>query len=131
MFDIIIRSFIGDAGGKLLDFYLEYSLIINGIILLYFVLILIGRRNFGRVLETIVGKLRNDYGSQMNIKNPKQLSAALKRIDIPWDEGVNSIFFPIITSPGSFRPYLNNEGNLQKLISNDILADTLITYQKQ
>jgi len=131
MFDIIIRSFIGNAGGKILDFYLEYSLIINGIILLYFVLILVGRRNYGRVLETIVKNLKRDHGNQLKSKNPKQLNAALKKMDVPWQEGFDSIFFPIITPPGSFRLYIKNEVNLHKLFTNDVLADTLITYQKQ
>ena len=130
MFDIIIRSFIGDAGGRLLDFYLEHSLIINGIILLYFIFILIGRRNYGRVLEKVVSNLNGEHTTQLKSNNPKQLVSALKRMDIPWKEGVDSTFFPIITPPGSFRPYLKNEANLEKLYTNDILAVTLIDYQK-
>ncbi len=130
MFDIVIRSFIGDAGGRILDFYLEYSLIINGIILLYFVFILVSRRNYGRVLETVVFKLNIDHGNQLKSRNPKQLSAALKKIDIPWEAGIDSTYFPTITPPGSFRLYLKKEANLQKLYTNDILADTLIDYQK-
>ena len=131
MFDIIIRSFIGDAGGRILDFYLEYSLIINGIILLYFVFILVGRRNYGRVLETVVFNLNKNHGNQLKSRNPKQLSAALRKIDIPWEAGIDSTYLPFITPPGSFRLYLKNEVNLQKLYTNDILADTLIDYQKQ
>lgn len=130
MFDIIIRSFIGDAGGRILDFYLEYSLVINGIILLYFVLIMVGRRNFSFVLETLVSALEKEFGDQLKSKNAKQLSSRLNRIDIPWNAGIDSTYFPIITPPGSYRPYLKNTASLQKLYSNEILADAILSDRK-
>ena len=130
MIDAVVRSFIGDLGGQILDFYLEYSLIINGIILLYFFLILVGRRNYGLVLETLVSTLDREYGDQLKSNNLKQLSSRLKRMDIPWDEGIDSTYFPIITPPGSFRPFLKNTANLQKLYPNEFLAETILNSRE-
>ena len=129
MIDVVVRSFIGDLGGRILDFYLEYSLIINGIILLYFVFILIGRRNYSVVLDTIVSSLIKNHENQLRSNNPKQLSAVLKRLEIPWSEGIDSTYFPTITPAGSYRPYLKNEKNLQKLYTNEILANSIISSQ--
>lgn len=130
MIDVIVRSFIGDLGGRILDFYLEYSLIINGIILLYFLLIVIGRRNYQLVLDTLAAALLVDRRSQFKSKNLKQLSAVVGKMEIPWQAGMDSSFFPFITPPGSFRAYVKNEASLQKLYSNEVIARSLLNQLK-
>jgi hypothetical protein len=126
MIDLVVRSFIGVWGGRVLDFYLEYSLWINGILFLLFVLIVLGRRNYDIILNSLVANLRGEHASRLKGKNPGQIQSALKKIDIPWQAGLKASAFPFVTPPGAFRPYVKSENTLQKIFTNEILADKLI-----
>jgi len=46
MINAFIRSSIGSLGRAIMDFYIENSLIINAIILMYAFLVFIGHRNY-------------------------------------------------------------------------------------
>jgi hypothetical protein len=126
MIDIFVRSFIGDFGGKLLDFYLEYSLVINGIILLYFLFVVLGRRNYRFILNSVFKFLKNNHSRLFTKKNPDNLVRLLKGIDIPWLEILDTSKFPILTPPGSFRLYIKNNKNIKKLYSEEVLAKVII-----
>ena len=126
MIDIVVRSFIGQLGGKILDFYLEYSLIINGIILLYFLLAVLGRRNYRHILNYAILFLKNDHSRIFTKKDPKSVARVLKNIEIPWHEFLKTSSFPFLTPPGSFRLYLKNTKNIKKLFSNEVLATTIV-----
>ena len=125
MIDFLVRSFLGNWGGRILDFYLEYSLWINGLILLYFLIIVIGRWNYRLVLFSLSSYLFSNYESQLTGKNQNQISSVLRKIDIPWEQGIKASIFPLLTPPGGFRPYLKNEKSLQMLYSNETIADAL------
>lgn len=125
MIDIIVRSFIGDLGGKILDFYLEYSLIINGIILLYFLFIILGRRNYNFVLNKVIEFLGVEHKSLFT-KNRNYVINNLKGIEIPWLDIINSVSFPFLTPPGSFRLYIKNPENIKELYSDEVLANIIL-----
>jgi len=126
MIDIVVRSFIGDLGGKILDFYLEYSLIINGIILLYFLLVVLGRRNYNFILNKVVEFLGIEHESLFKKKNRNYVINLLKRIEIPWLDLIDSVRFPFLTPPGSFRLYIKKPENIKKLYSNEVLANIIV-----
>ncbi len=130
MVDVIIRSFIGQWGGRILDFYVANSLWINGLILLYFVVIVFARRNYRHIIISLVLDLKEKYGNQLKGENPKQISKQLTRLDIPWDEALKASSFPFVTPPGGFRPYLKNEKTFNKLLSNETLAEVIIESLK-
>ncbi len=130
MVDVVVRSFIGEWGQRILDFYLDNSLWINGLVLLYFVIIVFARRNYRFIIISLVENLKVKYGSQLKGENPKQISKQLTRIDIPWDTALKTSSFPFITPPGGFRPYLKNEKTFHKLLSNETLAEVIVESSK-
>lgn len=130
MVDVILRSFIGEWGGRILDFYVENSLWINGIVLLYFLFIVFARRNYRHIIISLVQNLKEKYSNQLKGENPKQISKQLTRLDIPWDEALKTSSFPFVTPPGGFRPYLKNEKTFHKLLSNETLAEVIIESSK-
>ena len=130
MVDVIIRSFIGQWGGRILDFYVENSLWINGLILLYFVIIVFARRNYRTIIISLVLDLKEKYGNKLKGENPKQISRQLTRLDIPWEEALRTSSFPFVAPPGGFRPYLKNEKTFHKLLSNETLAEVIIESSK-
>jgi hypothetical protein len=130
MVDVIVRSFIGEWGQSALDFYLANSLWINGLILLYFLIIIFARRNYRFIIISLVEDLKGEYGNQLKGENPNQISRKLKRLDIPWEKALNTSSFPFVTPPGGFRPYLKNEETFHKLLSNEMLAEVIVESSK-
>ena len=126
MIDAFIRSFIGEWGSALLDFYIENSLWINGILLLYVLLIVLSRRNYRIVLYSLCVSLNTKYQSQVKGKDRNQLVRILSNIEIPWDDALKSSSFPMITSPRGLLPKYKNIKTLQRLYSNETLVETLI-----
>ena len=126
MIDAFIRSFIGEWGSALLDFYIENSLWINGILLLYVLLIVLSRRNYRIVLYSLCVSLNTKYQSQVKGKDRNQLVRILNKIEIPWDDALKSSSFPMITSPRGLLPKYKNIKTLQRLYSNETLVETLI-----
>ncbi|MGW8144810.1 MAG: hypothetical protein ACWGN2_10475 [Anaerolineales bacterium] len=130
MVDVIVRSFIGQWGQKILDFYQNNSLWINGLILLYFLMIIFSRRNYRFIIISLVEDLKRKYGSQLKGDNPNQISKRLKRMEIPWEQALSTSSFPFVTPPGGFRPYMKNEKTFQKLLSDEVLAEVIFESNK-
>lgn len=126
MINIIVRSFLGHWGGQVLDFYIANSLWINGLLLLYFLLVVLGRRNYRVILFSLVKGLEGKQTIKPGNKNAKQIGAALKKQEIPWEVGLRASAFPFITPPQGFRIYLKSQKRIQDLIPREILVDTLI-----
>jgi hypothetical protein len=126
MINAYVRSLLGEWGSTVLDFYLENSLWINGILLLYVLIIVLSRRNYSITLYSLCTSLKTKYNSQVNGKNRKQLEKTLHKIDIPWDDALRSSKFPLITSPRGLLPQYKSTKTLQHIYSNDTLVDTLI-----
>ena len=92
-----VRSLIGNFGRSLMDFYIQNSLIINSIVLLYGLIIFIGRRNYFVILEKLIIELKG--------KNPKFEKSGVKKINqkeyqsIAWDAVKKGVKFPLFTAP--------------------------------
>jgi hypothetical protein len=130
MVDVIVRSFIGEWGQRILDFYQTNSLWINGLVLLYFLIIIFARRNYRLIIISLVEDLKDKYDSQLKGDNPHQISKKLNRLEIPWEKALTTSSFPLVTPPGRFRPYLKNEKTFHKLLSNDLLAEVIVESNK-
>lgn len=130
MIDLVVRSFIGQLGGKVLDFYLQYSLWINALILGYFLIIIISRRNFMKVLYAMVQTILEKQENRLKGKNSKQIEQLISKVEIPWEVGLKASFFPLITPPRGLRLYLKNKKSIEKLYNRNLIADILYNTQK-
>ncbi len=127
MIDAFLRSTIGTWGNAALDFYIANSLWINGLFLLYALLVVLSRRNYNRNLNQILGYLKEKYGSQLDKKGSGSLVSMIKKSNIPWAETLKHSKMPFLTPPGSIRLYLSNVNNLQRFLTFEKIAALLKT----
>ncbi len=123
MIDAILRSMIGSWGNWLLDQYIANALWINGLILIYALLVVLARRNFQMTLQFFLEHLQKEYGAQLQGKNKRQVTKFLSRVTLPWQAALQSVSLPFITPPNSVRLYLNTEATLRKIFQPEILAE--------
>ncbi len=125
MINVIIRSMIGTWGNVLLDQYIANGFWINGLILLYALLVILSRRNYDNNLRSLVIELQNLYGDQIAKKGAGSILAKLKNSPIPWEGSLKISAFPFLTPPGSVRLYQNNPQNFEKFVPLETLAELL------
>ncbi|MBN1266102.1 MAG: hypothetical protein JXA25_11455 [Anaerolineales bacterium] len=125
MIDAIIRSFLGGFGGKVLDFYSEHSLWINGTILLYALLVIIGRSSYSSLLRAMTTELLRMNPDTLKNKSVQSLQSIFARIELPWNTVVKKVSFPFLVPPKKMRPYFKNPENAARLIPPEILAETI------
>lgn len=121
-----VRSTLGASGAAVLDFYVLNSLWINGLVLLYALLVVLSRRTFDLSRQSLVASLQSRYGREFEGEKPRSVLKALKKIGIPWDQALGSSSFPFMAPPGSIRIYSKNPATLQKLLPLEKLADLLV-----
>ena len=83
-------------------------------------------QNYDIVLNSLVANLRGERANRFKGKNRGKIQSALKNVNILWQAGLKVSAFLFVTPPGAFRPYVKNESMLQKIFTNEILADKLI-----
>ncbi|MEL7642855.1 MAG: hypothetical protein AAGU25_01970 [bacterium] len=125
MIDAFIRSILGDWGNALLDFYIANSLWINGIILLYALLVILAQRNYKRITSSALIFLNEKYGSQLQKKGKGSLVQMMKKAGIPWNEIIKRSWNPFLTPSGSIRLYLSNEKTIDKLLPLEKIAELI------
>ena len=125
MVDALIRSFIGQTGSTLLDFYIAHSLTINGILLLYAAVLFASRRTYSKTRRALIAELEENYGYQMKKKRRSQLLKTLKKTGLPWQVASQASRFPLITGPTGFLIYPKTLRRLKGLFDIESLADSL------
>ena len=120
-----IRSTLGTFGNVLLDFYIANSIWINGLILLYALLVVLSRRSFDLSRQLLLSSLQSQYGNQLQKKGPGSVLKTLKKTNIPWKEALGRTSIPFLTPPGSIRIYPKNLETFQKFVPLEKLAELL------
>ena len=120
-----IRSTIGTFGNALLDFYIANSIWLNGLLLLYALLVVFSRRSFDLSQQLLLSSLQSQYGKQLQKKRPGSVLKMLKETKIPWEEALQRTSIPFMTPPGSIRIYRKNLETFQKFVSLEKLAELL------
>lgn len=121
-----IRGMLGTSGDAVLDFYIAYSLWINGLIFLYAFLVVLARHTFDLSRQSLIISLQGEYSQKFEQKRPGAVLKALKKISIPWDQALRCSSFPLISPPGSIRIYPKNTATLQKLLPLEKVAELLM-----
>ena len=120
-----IRATLGTAGAAVLDFYVANSLWINGLILLYALLVVFARRTFDLCQQGLVSSLQDQYGMQFQKQKSAPLLRILKTASIPWEHALGRSSFPFMTPPGSIRVYPKNLETFQRFLPLEKLAELL------
>ena len=120
-----IRATLGTAGSSVLDFYVANSLWINGLLLLYALLVVFARRTFDLCQQRLVLSLKGQYGMQAEKQRPAPFLRALKNASIPWEHALSRSSFPFMTPPGSIRIYRKNLETFRRFLPLEKLVELL------
>jgi len=131
MVDAIVRGFLGEWGQALLDAYLKYSLYINAILLIYAAAIVLARRNYHLILNSLLKTLEGQYQAQVSNKNRKQIEALLRKRTIPWEQARKASRYPFLTSSKGISLHVKTDKTLQRLFSIETLSYHLEQQQKE
>ncbi|KAA3647299.1 MAG: hypothetical protein DWQ07_07300 [Chloroflexi bacterium] len=123
MVDIVVRSVLGPWGSALLDAYIQNSLWINSILVIYALVVIFSRRNYARILKQFTQHL--SATNTFKKHKTKHIQKQLQKAKIPWDDALGFSSFPFIAPPGSLCLYSSNLKSLQKTMSDEILAETI------
>ena len=97
MIDSFIRGILGPLGSRVLDFYIANGLWINGLLLLYALLVVFARRTFDLGRQSLVESIQKEYGPQIEHRKSESILKVLKHIRIPWERAIDP-------ATHSFRP---------------------------
>ena len=113
-----IQSLLGEIGRAIYAFYLEYSLYINGFIILYGLSVFLAHRCFDAIFEAIKKEIKFDDKKKMG---DEKLSAMIEKIKFDWNALCKTTWFPFIALPGKIMIHLKSKSNLQKAFSQENL----------
>jgi hypothetical protein len=117
----IIKGFIGNWGMKLSEFYYEYSLWINGVILLYALVIFISWKNYRIVFDFLIKNISDQLAPKAKTWSKSEVTRNLKSIEIPWAEARKQVKIPLLAKTDYFIPTIASVETIQKLFPQDVL----------
>jgi len=126
MIDALVRGALGTTGSHLLDFYTQNNLWINALLFAYVVLVLIARRNYGQVAQSILAEFLKKHGDKLARKSPNEIRALLLKWKIPWENGRKAGWFPFISSPQGILLRFKSDRTFQKIFPIDVLVETVV-----
>lgn len=126
MIDALVRKFLGTAGSGLLDFYMQFSIWINALLMTYALLVFLARRNSAQIVQHILADFIQKYGETLTQKSPKQIRALLLKWEIPWETGLQAGWFPFIAAPQGFLLRIKSDRNFREIFSMEVLVETIV-----
>ncbi len=131
MIDMLVRSFLGGFGGKVLDFYQANSLLINSLVLLYALLLILSRRAYNRILLKLTADLLASNEDVFKKKSLTSLKKMIARMDLPWDSALSQTWFPLLTPPGKLFPFLKNKESAIRHFTSDLISQQIHSHINQ
>jgi hypothetical protein len=118
MIGAFIQNLLGEIGRAIYAFYLEYSLYINGFIILYGLSVFLAHRCFYATLENIKNEIKFDDDKKAG---KDKLSTMIERTPLDWNSISHADWFPFIALPGKIIIHFKSRSNLQKAFSKENL----------
>lgn len=101
MIDAIIRGSLGEFWSSILDFYIQYSFWINGIILFYALILVLAKRGYSKIKEVIIQEIIKQFGEAILSKNENNFRKSMIRSDLDWKWVAGQTRIPIISTSKS------------------------------
>ncbi len=122
MIDAMVRGSLGKLGSAILDFYQTNSLLVNGIILFYLLVLILGRQTYAILKTHIKEYLLQRYGEDVQNKSNRWFKKTLEKNDLDWQALSKSSWMPIIVSPKSLMVRFKSIKNLKKIFTSEQIA---------
>lgn len=123
---------LGTWGNKVLDFYIQNNIWINALVLLYALMIFLGRSSYHRSARFLYAWYYEKYGKDAQSITKSALARMIEKGgNPPWDQVLSSYWFPLITPPDRFVFFFKNQQVLQRLFSKETLIKMLQPEEKK
>lgn len=109
-----------------MDFYLHNSLLVNGLLFAYVLLVLFARRNYFHVAECILADFFEKHGEKLKRKSPNEIRALVLRWKVPWEGGMRAGWFPFVSYPQGLLLRFKSSRTFQKIFSTDALVEIIV-----
>ncbi len=119
MLDAIIRGSLGEIGSAILDFYIQNALWINGILMLYVLILVLAKRGYSKIIQAIKREFIDQYGEEVSGKNEKNFTKAMERLQLNWEIIAKQTWMPIISINNSLFFKLKSPTFLRKHFTPD------------
>jgi hypothetical protein len=116
LLEAISRDFLGKYGRIVLNFCLENSLIVCGIVIVYGIVLAAAQNNLERI-----AKKAKDLGKDELFKTGKPEELLGSKSEEFWDELRHASGFPFISHSTKLLLYRVNKQNIQKMLSRFIV----------
>ncbi len=122
MIDSVIRGMLGKFGSALLDTYIEYNLLINGIVIFYALIYLLGKRVFATICQEVKLEMTRKHGGDLSLKTISWFKKTMERNPIDWQKVSKTVKLPFISLPGSLLIRGKTEKVLKKYFTAEKVA---------
>jgi hypothetical protein len=129
MINAFIRSMLGTWGNAELDFLIRNNVWISALVLLYAVLIFLGRTSYQRSLQYLFNWYREEHGGKVRSKSKSNIIKLIESGEIPWNSISKAYWFPLITPPKRFIFYIKNQQTLQRIFNKETLVNIFRTRE--
>ena len=117
MIDAFIRGSLGDLGTLILDFYINNAYLINGILLVYALLVVWARQGYQQIAKRLQDYFTANYGENASKKDVSWFKKTLERSPLDWREVAGFTKIPLISPIGSIGLHIKSEKSVSKLFT--------------
>lgn len=114
MIEAILRTMLGTAGYRLMELYVEYSLPINALIFAFLGLILLGRKSFRAIKESLKEEIERVSNKSPLGRPEAWFAKVLDNAQIDWNKIGESTKIPFFSSENYYWFSLKNAGSIRK-----------------
>jgi hypothetical protein len=127
----ILQGFLGNWGMKLVDFYYQNGLWINGIILLYALIIFVAWKNYRNVLEFLIENITEQMTPRSKTWSKSEVTRNMRSVEIPWVEARKKITIPLMAKTDYFIPSIASIETIKKLYPKELLIKVVQENNKK
>lgn len=122
MIDTIIRGSLGKLGTAFLDFYLNNALWINGLVLLYAVVLVLANHGRKKIEDGVKQYFIDHYGQDLENKGSSWFAKTLERNPLDWENLSKLTWLPIISVKKSFGFTMKSPKSLTKIFTPEYIS---------
>lgn len=109
MLRTLVAMMLGPIGMKLLEFYIEHSILINSIAMLYGILLTISHINYKRILDQVLLRIRESKNGKIDLEDADLWASSIEEVS----------FFPFISGVYNLIPKKTNVDTIVLLSKKD------------
>jgi hypothetical protein len=125
-----IRGYIGGFGRALMDFYIAHSFVINGIVLVYGLLVYLAHISYLKAYRFVLEKLGVDL-TPMEKNKPAKIPTRPDFSQLDWHEIGRTYWFPLIAAPRSLWVTLKTQAVLEHYFGEAQITELFKQYKEK